>query len=430
MDLPSSKICQQIITLHNGLGQSNGADCLDPLLKLLDENALSWSDLPEFFHERGLRSSSSSKRVRRTVCGMHALVGRASTPSQRLNARNKLIKRLAEESLDWANDLPGILGAEWADSTTSSSPAPPSDPRDAAFHPFDNPEFTPASLVEAVTKRYVTMRPHLHVLYVLWLCFTHVYKKFVIAPRMHLTSEDPGAGKSVALEVARRLALRPNPETFSTGAAIMDFIDEGPCSVFLDEGDHLDAEAKKKFQLLWNDGHKRGARRSLMIKGKRTLVDLHAPMALASIGDAFLGPTEKSRTYKLPMEPYDGVNIPQPERRFDDETAEDLDQVYTYLRHWAGNVKLNLDPPMPPGMLGRFADNVRGLLAVADDCGAEWGRRAREAIMVMFEAEKVAKPQYIIVRHGIVIFEALGIELIGSVRFNVELKRLDLPDAR
>jgi hypothetical protein len=81
-------------------------------------------------------------------------------------------------------------------------------------------------------------------------------------------------------------------------------------------------------------------------------------------------------------------------------------------------------------MLGRFADNVRGLLAVADKCGVEWGRRAREAIMVMFEAEKVATPQYIIVRHGIVIFEALGVELIGSVRFNVELKRLDLPDAR
>jgi hypothetical protein len=305
MDLPPPEICQQTVELHNRLGQSDGAECLDTLLKLLAEWSLSWGDLPEFFARHGLTSSSSHKRVRRTVCGMHALVGRASTPNQRLNARNKLIKKLAEESLDWVNDLPDILGAEWADSSRATSSSP-SDPRDDAPHPFDDPEFTAASLVEAVTKRYVTMRPYVHVLYVLWICFLHVSKKFVIAPRLHLTSESPDAGKSVALEVARRLALKPNPETFGTAAAVMEFLNEGPGSVFIDEGDHLDAETKKRLQLIWNAGHKRGAKRALVVKGKRKLVDLHAPMMLASIGDGFLGPTQKSRTYKLPMEPYDG----------------------------------------------------------------------------------------------------------------------------
>jgi hypothetical protein len=84
----------------------------------------------EFFVSHGM-ASSQPKRLRRLVRGVHELIGRASTLDQRRTARNALIKRLAEESLDWAKDLPGILGAEWldnnpatrADSASSPSPA-------------------------------------------------------------------------------------------------------------------------------------------------------------------------------------------------------------------------------------------------------------------------------------------------------------------
>ena len=49
MNVPSHEICQRLIKLHCDLGQSNGADCLDALLKALDEAGLSWSDLPGLF---------------------------------------------------------------------------------------------------------------------------------------------------------------------------------------------------------------------------------------------------------------------------------------------------------------------------------------------------------------------------------------------
>jgi hypothetical protein len=148
----------------------------------------------------------------------------------------------------------------------------------------------------------------------------------------------------------------------------------------------------------------------------------------AGVG-GFLAPTQKSRAFNLEMEPY--TEDTKPEREYtSDQDFSDLDAVYSYLRHWAMNVKLDPKPAMPPGVIRRFSDNVRGLLAIADSCGPQWGQRAREAILFLFEKERAERPQIAMVRHGLAIFDALGVDQIGSVRFNRELKQLDLPDAK
>jgi Protein of unknown function (DUF3631) len=85
---------------------------------------------------------------------------------------------------------------------------------------------------------------------------------------------------------------------------------------------------------------------------------------------------------------------------------------------------------MPPGVLRRFEDNVRCLLAIADICGEEWGYRAREAVSALPDQESAERPQNVIIRHGLLIFEVFELNQISSVRFNKELCRLDLPDAR
>jgi hypothetical protein len=61
--------------------------------------------------------------------------------------------------------------------------------RDAAPNPFDDPQFTPVGLVERIVAKYVTLKSYVAVIYALWICFTHVYTKFSIAPRVALTSE-------------------------------------------------------------------------------------------------------------------------------------------------------------------------------------------------------------------------------------------------
>src|SRR5262249_23728760 len=153
----------------------------------------------------------------------------------------------------------------------------------------------------------------------------------------------------------------------------------------------------------------------------------HAPMLAAGVG-SFLTPTQKSRTFDLEMEPYSEET--RPEREYDDDNVDDLNAVDSYLRHWAAKVKLDLRPPMPPGVLRRFADNVRGLLWIGDSCGSEWGQRARAAITFLLEKEKAERPQITMLRHGLAIFDALELDAIRSTRFNQELKRHDAPDAR
>jgi len=216
-----------------------------------------------------------------------------------------------------------------------------------------------------------------------------------------------------------------------TGAAIADFLDSGPGTVLYDELDHVDAEARKRLHQIWDLGHRRGASYSLMAKGRKKLISLHAPMMAAGVG-GFLAPQQQSRSFGLEMEPY--TEETKPERDYWQESDfSDLNAVYSYLRHWALEAKLNPKPPMPPGVLRRFANNVCGLLSIADFCGAEWGRRAREAVTFLLEKERAERPQITMVRHGLdAIFDTKSDELgqIDSHDFNKELRRLDLPDAK
>jgi hypothetical protein len=295
---------------------------------------------------------------------LFALLTAGATEGERAAAERKMDAWLKRHGKTRA-DIAAILVQATADEAASQPSPPQSDPRDAASNPFDDPAFTPTGLVEGILAKYVTISSHAATILTLWICFTHVYPRFRIAPRVALISERPDSGKSTALEVARRLVFRPNPETLGTGAAIADFLNEGPCTVLLDELDQVDAEARRRLQQLWNMGHARGAQISLKLGGRRTLISLHAPMLAAGVG-SFLAPTQKSRTFTLEMEPYTAET--KPEREFDDANVEDLDIVYTFLRHWSARANLDPKPAMPPGVLRRFADNVRGLLAIADGC--------------------------------------------------------------
>jgi hypothetical protein len=143
---------------------------------------------------------------------LFALFTAGATEGERAAAERKVDAWLKRHGKTRA-DITAILVQAAADEAASQPPPPQSDPRDAASNPFDSPAFTPAGLVEGIVAKYVTMPPHTATIFALWICFTHVYPRFRIAPRVALVSERPDSGKSTALEVARRLVFRPNPET-------------------------------------------------------------------------------------------------------------------------------------------------------------------------------------------------------------------------
>jgi hypothetical protein len=349
-------------------------------------------------------------------------------PKVRDSAERKMDAWLKQHGKTRA-DISAILAQAAADDAAQAPPPPPSDPRDAAPHPFEDPAFTPVGLLHGIVGKYLSMDWHVHVIYALWIVFTHVYPQFEIAPRLVMVSEGPDSGKSTARKVASHLVYRPNAEALGTAAAIREYLDQGPGTILLDELDYLDADARRQLLKLWNLGHERGAKISLMVKGQRKLVSIHAPILGAGIGDV-LERTQESRTFRLDMEPY--TEETKPERRYDSSDVADLNLIYSYLRNWA-RTKLNLDPDTT-GLIRRFADNTRGLLAVADACGPDWSKLARDAIMVFSDREKAEQPHYLIIKHGLTIFDAAGLEqakdVMSTVQFNRELRLLDYPDAR
>src|SRR5262249_49747344 len=352
-----------------------------------------------------------------------------ATPGERDAAERKVNAWLKQHGKARA-DIKAILAQAAADDAAQAPPPPPSDPRDAQPHPFEDPAYTPLGLVHGIVGKYLTMEWYIQVIYSLWIVFTHVYLQFEIAPRLVMVSEGPDSGKSTARKVASHLVWRPNKEALGTAAAIREYLDEGPGTILLDELDYLDADARRQLLKLWNLGHERGAKISLMVKGRRKLVSIHAPILGAGIGDV-LERTQESRTFRLDMEPY--TEETKPERRYDSSDVADLDLIYSYLRNFARTVKLNLNPDTT-GLIRRFADNARGLLAVADACGPDWSKLARDAIMVFSDREKAEQPHLLIVKHGLAIFDAAGLDqatdVMSTVQFNRELRLLDLPDAR
>ena len=369
------------------------------------------------------------KTPAQTFAAIFARFTAGSTEHERATgekAMDQWLKRRGKSRID----IPQILAQAVADDAASQPPPPPSDPRDTKLHPFEDPAFTPFGLVHGIVGKYLTMEWYVQVIYSLWIVFTHVYTQFEIAPRLAMVSEGPDSGKSTARKVASHLVYRPNAEALGTAAAIREYLDQGPGTILLDELDYLDADARRQLLKLWNLGHERGAKISLMVKGKRKLVDIHAPILGAGIGDIFER-TQESRTFRLDMEPY--TEETKPERRYDSSDVADLNAVYTFLRNWARTVKLNLKPNTT-GLIRRFADNACGLLAVADACGPEVAKLARDAVMVFSDREKAEQPHFLIVKHGLAIFDAAGLDqasdVMSTVLMNRELRLLDLPDAR
>jgi len=167
----------------------------------------------------------------------------------------------------------------------------------------------------------------------------------------------------------KHLVYRPNREVLGTLAAIERHLNGGPGTILLDELKLVRGEARERLRRLWLIGHERGAEISYMEGGQVKYVSAHVPMLGASVG-RFLEEAEKSRTFTLEMVPC--TEATRPEREYNvDPPIEELNAVYSFLHHWAPKVKLNPKPLIPAGMISRFADDVRGLLSIAESSGVE-----------------------------------------------------------
>jgi hypothetical protein len=354
----------------------------------------------------------------------HAMwIDKAATKGDRDSAKHQIDNWLKRHKKT-LNDIPEILEQARADDAVAGAPPPPPppDPRAGTPHPYSGRKFSPADVVEHVIRRYVWMPEYVAVISTLWAIFTHVYPRYAIAPRLALTSEEPNSGKSTLRKVLNHFVYRPNPAAFSTGAALKRHIARGPCTVLLDELDLVSADARPPLLQIWNLGHEHGEKMELMDKGQPRQFDIHAPMLAAGLG-GFMKQAQLSRTYPLDLVRYTAETKPERDYRVNPDLGE-FAAVYSFVDEWIRGTELKPDPPMPPGLITRYADNARGLLAVADACGPPWPQRGRAAVMLLYEKEMAERPKITILRHGLAICDALGLDRIPSEQLDRELKKL------
>jgi hypothetical protein len=338
MNAPPPEICQQLIALHAHLGQSDGADRLGDLLKLLAENALSWSDWPELFALHG-QTSSQPERLRRWVRGVHELIGRASTPTERRKARDGLIRRLAQESLDWAKDLPGILGAEWLNqnpatrSSAATSPSPASD-----VNLFD--------LVKTVIEDRVVLSSAQSTVIALWGLNSYVYDNFIFAPQLGILVPASGHGKSTLRKVLKSIVHNPWHSHNATAAVICRVLERYPRStLLLDEAENQNLTQDDTLLSVLDACYEDDGSRDLVDKdGNPHKYDLYAPVLWAMRGSISDVPLSLlSRSFIIVMK----MGAPRKRLRKDYFNDPDFIAVRTLSEVWATNVQLNVDPEMP-----------------------------------------------------------------------------------
>jgi uncharacterized protein DUF3631 len=359
----------------------------------------------------------------------------AAAPNERDKAESEWrawLKRRGKTS----RDIGAILVKADEDDRRQNPPPPPPDPRMNESVRYDPEQHNPVSLVENLLKLYVAMSEYVRIIYALYIVYTHVYERFSIVPRVALASKKPRCGKTIAESIGRELARRPNEEAIGTGAAIEEHYASGePGTLFLDESQYLDADARRRVERAWNQGHQKGpaSRISKMIGGKKITISLFGPMILAGVGKGIgrlLAGQQRSRTFRLEMQEYTAATKPPRDWYIEEDIDwEALRSVYTLVCRFAAEAKLNPRPAMPAGIIGRDADNIRGMLALADACGSEISRRAHEAFAILFEQQKAEAPEIVILRHAIEICDMLELERIKGTELDKELRKLDSPGA-
>jgi len=349
----------------------------------------------------------------------------ASTEPVRAEAKKRMDAWLKKHG-KINSDIPAILAQAAADEAAAAPPPPPSDPRDAApAEPID-PHETVLSLTCRAFKTYLALDSHEYVAMALWALHTHVYDRYMVTPRLLLTSPVRGCGKSVALDVLSRLVVRPELTDNITAGSAYDTIDRLLCTLLMDEFDNQEISTKAALRAILNAGYRKGRTVARGVGKHHRKYRLFAPIAMAMIG--MLPLPLLSRSVIVRMKKHDGSRELKRLDLDDVNCTEPLDRVYVQIRDWARYVKLDPNPKLPRELRNRDADNWRPLIAIADSFGAEWGKIARMTAVFFAQDPREEDVVVMLLRDIRRVFNAGGLDRITGKALLVALHELEDTD--
>jgi hypothetical protein len=348
-------------------------------------------------------------KTRNRLIALHGVMLGSDQIGERENARDAMKRILEDLGLTW-NDLGPIVGSASHVGTVDDAAAW----ADVA-EPAERPALAPAGEilegVLAVLKDHVEVGPHEVIAIALWVMHTFVFDKFAVTPRLMLESPVRGCGKTtvlVLLEALGRCSLRFDGVS---PAGLYRLIERDHPTVLCDEVDTYGLKGDGTLRQILNSGHRRGGRILRCTRdGDRQQFSTFAPVALAAIGTETLPLPLQQRSIVIHMK-----RAARTLKRLDEATMSSLGLICSALHVWAKRVTLDLDPKIPPELRNRAADNWRPLIAIADLCGDDYGRQAREAAIAMSGDTFLDEDPVVALLKDIRrVFDARGVDRISS----------------
>jgi hypothetical protein len=275
----------------------------------------------------------------------------------------------------------------------------------------------PAVHIYQAIAKYIELAPHQLIAVTLWILHTHLYERFMVSPRLALISPIRGCGKTTLLDLCEWLAARGCRTDSITAPAIVRLVDTERATLLADEADNMDFAADRQLKAVLNGGHRKGAKRVLVVKGSVVKFSIYAPMAFAAIGMLPLPLMHRSITIEMsratgPLAKFDAS---------DPEIVRELLLTHAEAARWAEDATPALDPPLPKTLKNRPADNWRVLISIADCCSQEWGKFAREAAVVLTKFRPDEDPAVVLLGDIRDIFNRLKVDRLSSFTLVEEL---------
>lgn len=215
---------------------------------------------------------------------------------------------------------------------------------------------------------------------------------FDTSPRMMLSSEGPGSGKSRALELLCELSHNARMVTDPTAPSFAQLTSELRATVLIDEMDVLLGKGAAKADLRGslNASYKR--KTAFWSRANKPPVPIFAAVAFAGMGETFRSAPVlaalRSRTIVITMVPGQPPEDYRP--RIHDQVSGALRDDLT---EWVGKNTariMNEMPDMPEGITGRLRELAEPLIQVAACAGGRWPEAANNAVRELLLQESDA----------------------------------------
>lgn len=202
------------------------------------------------------------------------------------------------------------------------------------------------------------------------------------SPRLMLSSEGPGSGKSRALELVQLLAHNGQLVCDPTAPSFAQLANEQRATILVDEMDVLvgKGNAKSDLRSLFNASYKR--KTAFWSRAGKPALPIFAAVAFAGMGATFRSAPVlsalRSRTLVIEMTPQ------TPPESYRPRTHDPLaDALRAELSEWVGrNTSRIIEsmPDMPEGISDRAAELAEPLIMLATIAGGHWPETARNAV--------------------------------------------------